>query len=93
MSAARESGRIGQLACWLVSTGGKDSASRLRYLRETKSGIPAIAIKAMKLKKNPRLIQTISLCPFSLAILEQNMATKNPTAAKGMNNSTGIGIV
>jgi len=63
----------------LVSTGGNASASRLRYLREIKSGIPAIAINAVKLKTKPRIIQPISLCPFYLAILEQNKAEIKPT--------------
>ncbi len=37
----------------VISSRGSSSASRRKYLRAIKSGIPAIAINAMKLKKKP----------------------------------------
>ena len=57
----------------LVSTGGNASASRLRYLRETKSGIPAIAIKAKMPNMSPLQNHTPADSPFSIATLEQRI--------------------
>jgi hypothetical protein len=57
----------------LVSTGGNASASRRKYLRAIKSGIPAIAIKAKMPNMIPLQNHTPADNPFSIATLEQRI--------------------